>query len=205
MTDGGATRGRPRDPEVTAAILDAAARMLGDVGYARMSIEAVARAAGVGKTAIYRRYRSKAELSAAAMARLRRPEAPVDGGDARNDLVEQIERSRRVIVEGPGLVMFGTLLVEGRRDPALLATFRERLIEPLRAAGRLAIERGVARGEVRQDVDIDAALEAMVGQILARYATGLGFPDDWAERAVDVVWRGIAAPPAPRKTRRSPP
>jgi len=194
VTEDGGTRGRPRDPEVTAAILDAAARMLGDVGYARMSIEAVAKAAGVGKTAIYRRYRDKAALAAAAMARLRRPDALLDTGDARAAFVEQMERSRRTMVEGPGMVMLGTLLVEGRRDPALLAAFRERLIEPLRAAGRRAIDQGIERGEIRSDVDADAALEAMWGQLVARSATGLPFTDDWAERAVEVVWRGIAAP-----------
>jgi AcrR family transcriptional regulator len=61
-------RGRPRDPAIDRAILDAALRLLAEQGYDGMSLEAVAGAAGVGKTTIYRRYPGKRELVVAAIS-----------------------------------------------------------------------------------------------------------------------------------------
>ena len=200
MTEPRAPRGRPQDPQVTDAILHTALRILGEHGYAAMSVEAVAKAAGVGKTAIYRRFTGKADLAAAAMAQLRRVEDSVDTGSARGDLVVHVERSLAAMVHGPGLVMIGTLLVEGRRTPELLEAFRERIIHPLYAQGREALLRGVERGEVRADADIDGSLEAILGQIITRYFSGRGYDASFAEHAVDVVWDGLA-PPRRRNTR----
>jgi AcrR family transcriptional regulator len=190
-------RGRPLDPRVTEAILRETARMLGTEGYSRTSVEAVAKAAGVGKTAVYRRFRDKAELAAAAMALLRRVDDPVATGTARGDMIAEIDRSVLAMVHGPGLGMIGTLLVEARREPELLEAFRARIISPLLERTRAAMRAGVERGEIRADADLDAAIEAMVGQIVMRFFTGLGYEEGFAERAVDVVFGGIAAGPTP--------
>lgn len=188
---------------MTEAILRETVRLLGDVGYAGMSLEAVAKAAGVGKTAIYRRFRDKAELSATAMAMLRRVDEPVDTGSARTDLIAQMERSVHAMVAGPGLAMMGTILVESKRNPELIEAFRDRIILPLFAASREAMHRGVARGEVRADADVDAAIEAAFGQIVTRFFTGEGYDARFAERAVDLVWSGVAATARPGRARSS--
>ena len=185
-------RGRPRDPEVTLAILQAALKLLGENGYAGMSVEAVASAAGVGKTAIYRRYAGKAELAAAAMALARDPGFTPGTGDTRRDLILQLERAQKAMVDGPGFTIMGSLLVEAQRNPELLGVFCERVRQPAMEAGARVIRRGIERGDVAPDVDIDAALTAMWGQLPAQFIGGAGFPPDWAERAVDVVWNGIA-------------
>ena len=86
MAPAPARRGRPRSPEVDAAILDAALRLLAAEGYARMTVDGVAAEAGVSKAAIYLRYRSKADLATAALARLRESGRPEPTGDLRTDL-----------------------------------------------------------------------------------------------------------------------
>ena len=113
--------GRPRDPEVDRAILQATLKLLTDRGYAGMSIEGVASAAGVGKTAIYRRFPSKAELAAAAIGSLRESWGPLpDTGSARSDIVEMLTKVQATLAHGLGFAIFGALLVEERRNPELL-------------------------------------------------------------------------------------
>ena len=186
-------RGRPRDPEVTEAILHATLELLGENGYAGMSVEAVASAAGVGKTTIYRRYAGKAELAAAAMALARDPGFVPDTGDTRRDLVLQLERSQKAMIDGPGLKIMGALLVEAHRNPELLDIFRRRITRPAMEAGARVIRRGIERGDVEPGADIDAALAAMWGQLPAHFIAGAEFAPGWAQRAVAVVWDGIAA------------
>src|ERR1700677_332749 len=71
-----AKAGRPRNPDLDRAILSAAARQLGELGYARMSLESVAAAAGTNVPSLRRRYRSKAELTAAVIGSLRVEDPP---------------------------------------------------------------------------------------------------------------------------------
>lgn len=186
--------GRPRSPEVDRAILAAALRLLRDEGYARMSIERVAAEAGVGKTAIYRRYADKGDLLAAALVAVRDIAPVPDSGDSRADLVELIERVRAAL-EAAGMSMVGTLLVEEKHNPMLLERFRERAIRPGRAQGRAVLERARARGELRPDADIELALDMVAGSYFARHLVGGGFPDDWSDRIGDAVWRSVAVSP----------
>src|SRR5436309_4410355 len=87
--------GAQMDPEADRLLLEAARRQLRDVGYARLTMDAVAREAGVARTTLYRRYRDKAELVSAAIDRLRRPSRRPDTGSARADLVAHLENVRR--------------------------------------------------------------------------------------------------------------
>jgi AcrR family transcriptional regulator len=185
-------RGRPRDPGVDAAIVEAAVRVLRERGFAGMSVEGVAAEAGVGKAAIYRRYRDKADLAATAVTAVRDTGGPPDTGDARADLLERLRRVRAGI-EAAGMPMIGTLLVEEENTPELLERFRERSIRPGRQGGREILERARGRGEVREDADLDVALDMLVGSLFARHLAGQPFPPDWEQRVVDAVWRSIAA------------
>lgn len=185
-------RGRPRSEQADRAILDAARRLLAEQGYARMSIEGVAEAAGVGKPTIYRRYRDKAELVGAALARIGgEVTAPIDSGDTRADLTELVERFL-AIVTGSGTVIVGTLLAEHERHPELLDAFRERAIEPRRALMRELLERGIRRGEIRPDADLDLATDQLIGPYFARRLSREPIPPDWAREIVAGVWKGIA-------------
>ncbi len=188
--------GRPRDPEVDRAILHAALRVLTDRGYAGMSIERVAAAAGVGKTAIYRRYATKEELAAGALSSIRDQWGPPpDTGCARSDIVEMLARAQATFAQGAALAMLGALLVEERRNPGLFELFRERILRPQQRDALKVLRRGVARGEIRADANLQAAVLAMVGSMLARHVIGIPESRQQTEDSVDTVWHYLATEP----------
>ena len=188
--------GRPRDPDVDRAILRATLRVLTEEGYAGTSIERVASEAGVGKTAIYRRYSSKEELAASAAASIKDDWGPPpDTGNARQDIVEMLVQAQAAFEHGPVFPMLGALLVEERRNPELFELFRERIMRPRRDDAMKVLQRGVERGEIRADADLEVAVLAMVGSVLARHI--IGIPDSrlQIEEIVDTIWRCLASDP----------
>jgi AcrR family transcriptional regulator len=174
-------RGRTLDPQVSDAVLDAALTLLERDGFARMTMEAVAREAGVGKPALYRRFGSKAELVAAAIDTRLPPLEPPDLGDA--------EAEMRLAMQGlpPDaeryLGLIGGLMAEREHHPELIATFRDTILTPRRAAVTEVIRRGQERGELRADVDPVVALDLFAGQILARAFAGVDTGPTWREEA----------------------
>lgn len=187
------TRGRPRDPETDTAILAAALRLIGELGYDRMSMEAVAAAAGVGKMTVYRRYRDKADLASAAVAHMTDWGSPPDTGDIRQDLVQTMQNFYRYFKGGRPMCTIGSLLVEERHNPELIKLFRARVIRPRRRLLATIIKRGMASGAVRADADIEHIVDLLAGAYFARYLAGLSTDRRWAEKVVDSIWRGMAA------------
>lgn len=154
--------GRPRDARVTGAILDAALTELAENGFRGSSMDGIARRAGVGKAALYRRWTSKAEVVAAAMKTVSGTDAPVpDTGSLRGDVRELLDgvvawlgdpRTRRV---------YPDLLAEGQRDPALAHALMEYIGTPRRRRGYAVLERAAARGEVSPTADRELLLDAL--------------------------------------------
>ena len=178
---------RPHDQQVTQAIEDAALALLGEQGFAQMSVAAVAERAGVGKPAIYRRYRDKAELVAAVVARRLQALDVSDLGDTRAELWRAVQVG--FPPDGPGYVaLIGGLIAEQDRHPELIAAFRSNVLLPRREAVRRLIERGQARGDVRREVDAEAALDLLAGPLLARVFAGAPTGARWRKRAFDLWW-----------------
>jgi AcrR family transcriptional regulator len=174
------------------AITAAALRLLEERGFARMSIEAVAAEAGVGKPAIYRRFRTKADVVASAIAEqlptLEMPEL----GDTRAE-------ARAVLDHGlpadgnPYLGLIGGLMAEYRRHPELIEAFRSSVLLPRRAIAAQVIERGQARGDVRTDRDAQMILDALIGPFYARIIAGLDAGASWRDRMFDMWWESISS------------
>ena len=174
--------GRPRSAEADRAILDAALQLLYEHGYNGMSMEAVAEAAGVGKTTVYRRYPSKDDLITAAIVSLKGGMKMPDSGDTRADLVEllrQVVRSKERI---QSMRLMGTLWVAREQNPELLELFRDRVIKPRRQMMLEVLTRGQARGQVRGGIDPVLVTEMLVGAHFARQFNGIAFPRDWPVR-----------------------
>jgi AcrR family transcriptional regulator len=197
--------GRPRDEATTEAIFDTALHQLEQLGYGRMTVEGVAAEAGVSRASIYRRFRNKADLVTAAIARANAPGAPRGGhaaiGDPRRALVEFLEEFDARFAESCLEVIGG--LVGAREDPSALAMHRDRVVAPRRAYGRSLLETAQERGELARDADLDLALQMLTGSVLFRRVSGERVAAGWARRAVDAVWAGMAPrqpstrPPAP--------
>jgi len=122
--------GRPRDPELDRAILAAAEQQLREAGYAGMSLESVAAAAGTTVPAVRRRFRSKASVAAAVIDSLRVESMPAESGPPRSRALAVLRNFRANLLRANSMAVAGTLLAEEHRHPELLAAFRHRLVEP---------------------------------------------------------------------------
>lgn len=185
-------RGRPRSPAHDEAILSATLRLLAEEGYARMSMDAIAAAAGVSKPTIYARYRGKADLATAALRRLRETGAPEPTGDLRADLVAQLRQLRANAAALSISSLVGTCLMEERHTPELLALFRERTVLPRLEIMRRLMERARQVGEIAPDADIDAAAILLMGALRSQHLSGEPYGPDWEEQIVGVVLGGLA-------------
>jgi AcrR family transcriptional regulator len=153
-----------------------------------MTIEAVAEAAGVGKPAIYRRFSDKVALVAHVISRQLPSVDPPDLGDCRAELWRAVEHG--LPADGPSYVgLIGGLIAEQDRHPELIEAFRQTILLPRRAIVRSIIERGQMRGDIRLDIDPDAALELMAGPFLARVFAGLDTGARWRRGAFETWWQ----------------
>ena len=187
--------GRPRDPELDRAILAAAERQLREAGYAGMSLESVAAAAGTTVPAVRRRFRGKAGMAVAVIDSLRVESLPAESGPPRRHALAVLRNFRANLLSGNSMAVVGTLLAEEHRHPELLAAFRLRLVEPRRAALRRALAEGISSGELPDSADPDVLASMLVGSFYARYIATPDIPDDWAEQTLRHVW-----PEAPQHT-----
>src|SRR5215207_235914 len=178
---------RPLDPGVGDAIEAATLALLTEHGFARMSMEAVAAAAGVGKPAIYRRYPDKAALVAAVIARSLPELQPPDLGATRAELWQAVEQG--FPQDGATYVgLIGGLIAEHERHPELIEAFRRHVLHPRRAVARALIERGQERGDLRRDIDPEAAVDLFAGPFLARVFAGVDTGPRWRKSAFETWW-----------------
>jgi AcrR family transcriptional regulator len=183
------------DPEADRLILQTAHRLLREQGYDRLTMDAVAREAGVARTTVYRRYRDKADLVSAAIQTMRQPVKRSPSGDARRDLIAHLENVRRTY----GMSLAGTLLMEEPYNPRLLELFRERMVIPQRRMVSEAIQRGIERGQIRADLDIERILDLLLGALFAAVFAGGRPGPEWPEATVDALWPALAARRAGRR------
>jgi AcrR family transcriptional regulator len=180
-------RGRPLDPEIDDAILQAAASQLREGGIQRMTVPGVAEAAGVAKTTVYRRYATATELALAAINRLNATDPGPDTGSTRGDLIELLEAVRQRI--DPTIT--ATVLVEAQQHPEILDAAREKMIVPAVERFRKVLTRGVDRRELKADLDVDRAADALLGSYFTYfYERGRPGPE-WPELVVAALYPGL--------------
>jgi AcrR family transcriptional regulator len=168
-----------------------------------MSLEGVAEAAGVSKPALYRRWSSKADLATAALEnRIEHEAAPRAEATTEEALRELLRRLRERLLAPNSMALVGTLLAEERRTPELITLFRERVWERRAQTMRVVLERARERGEIRDDADVEAALDLLIGSLYSRYIRGAGIPRAWTDRVVSAVLRGITKDRSTRAPRR---
>jgi AcrR family transcriptional regulator len=182
--------GRPRSTRVDAAIVAAALDLLLEgVTAEALTIEAVAARAGVGKATIYRRWVNKDALLLDTIAALEGPPPTIRGASVREDLVTLLRPVGRALAVLPGLVS------ELRRNPTLHASYL-RVIEPRRALLAAVLRRGIATGELRADLDLDAVMTLLASPVLAQLTVNLhpGLDQETLpDRLVDALWPAVTA------------
>jgi AcrR family transcriptional regulator len=169
-------------------------------------VEGVAARAGVAKTTIYRRWRSKEDLALAVLIDMAERMMPVpDLGDTRGELVELVRATIGMLTATlMGRVMQG-LVSDLAANPELAKAFQQQVVATRRAEAGRVIERGLARGDLRPDADFELVPELLVGPVYYRLLLShapLG--RRFAERVVDAVLPVFAADSATRPRRTQP-
>ncbi|MDG4758952.1 TetR/AcrR family transcriptional regulator [Micromonospora sp. WMMD710] len=179
--------------EITTAIRRALMQELAAVGYGRLSIEAVARRAGVGKTAIYRRWNSKLDLVVEIVAAAAHGKLPaLDTGTLRGDLALLFQAVAHALHHPLASQIIPDLLAEAARNPSIDATLREVLHARQQDIGGRLVSRAVQRGELPADTDPDAAIDLIVGPLYWRLAIArLPLTDSYLDRLVESVVAGL--------------
>lgn len=191
--------GRPRDPAVNDAILTATRELLIEVGYAGVSIEAVAARAEVGKPTVYRRYSNKAALVFEAVFGKTKAKADPDTGSLVSDLREAYRWAVEEFAAPEARAAMPGLIADLAANPRLADLVRTRVIGPEYARVRAGLERARERGEIHPDADLTLAIDAFTGTALARVLI-LDRPVDHAfgDRLVDLIINGLAPRPYDR-------
>jgi len=192
MTEQKKSRGRPRNTAARENILEAARQLLDEAGPARLTIEAVATRAKVGKPTIYRYWSNARELAMAAlMARMPDASSIPQSSSAVEDL--------RVHVRGL-IARFATtrgrqtavMLATAERDSEMFKAFRNQVVMAGRDEGRAILERAQSQGEISISLDIDSALDLIYGPVFFRLLTvHAPLSQTFADEIVRMVLEGI--------------
>ena len=183
--------GRPLDPMVGEKILGAALELLAERGFRGTTVRAVAARAGVGAAAIYRRHENREEMMLAAIDESVGVRQVENTGKTELDLVSMLTVVRESVYAGPGIRVLAAVLLESEEHPELLATYRRRAVWPRRKLIRSVLERAIRRGEIRDDVDLEAAVDMLWGSTFARFVTGSNSPVGTVGSVVKTVLNGL--------------
>lgn len=156
--------GRPRDSHVDHAIAGATRELLAERGYAKLTVDAVASKAGVGKAAIYRRFKTKQEMIFAATVHDMEEQPPPDSGSLQGDLTAICRTIAEQLTAAPPDVLHG-LLADIHADTALGARFSGTFIERERLVIDTVLVRAVERGELAAGPDTALVHALLLGPI----------------------------------------
>ncbi|MDT5103105.1 MAG: hypothetical protein QOI25_618 [Mycobacterium sp.] len=179
---------------MTAAIESAFFAELAEVGYGRLSIDAVAKRAAVGKAAVYRRWRSKLDMTMALVSKTAVAAIDVpDTGTLLGDIRQYLRNGRDDLAHPLARRIVPDLLAEAIRNPELSSVLAETVREPRRIKATELFERAAQRGELADDTDLDPSLDMLAGPLYWRLAV-MPFPvgDDYCDQLADRIVATIA-------------
>jgi|SRR5882757_708631 len=184
--------GRPRSEESRTAVLRATSELMQEVGLRAMTTEAIATRSGASKATIYKWWPNKYAVAVEAfLSEMLAEAADPDTGSADEDF--------RIVLRGvthfyasPSGRVFAQLVGEAQFDPVVAAELRDRFVGSRRKVVREVWDRGVARGELRPDVDPEAAIDLVFGPVMYRLVAGHAPLDDaTADAIADAAMRGL--------------
>ncbi|MBH1933462.1 TetR/AcrR family transcriptional regulator C-terminal ligand-binding domain-containing protein [Streptomyces sp. AV19] len=191
-------RGRPRSAAAGTAVIESVLRLLEEgVTVSELSMERIAREAGVGKATVYRRWAGKEALMLDVLRSMdeRNPELP--GTSVRDDLVALLDFLRRRGLAKRSSAVMRTVVAEVQARPRVWKEYHETVVSARREAFLAVLRRGMASGEIRGDADPELLIDLFVGPMLARVVLHewKELPEGLAERIVDTVLQGVRPVP----------
>ena len=158
----------PRVQRSRAAILRATAELLVEQGSAGVTIEGIAERSRVAKTTIYRHWKTRSQLIFAGFESLFKPMTPVPHSGSMREQLEVILNSLvRGLTESDWAPAVTALIEAGDRDPELRQLVHDFLVVRMEHA-REALRAGIARGDLRSNLDVDVAIGVLAGPIFYR-------------------------------------
>jgi AcrR family transcriptional regulator len=190
--------GRPRSEEARKAILRSTLKLLQETGFPDLSVEAIASDADVGKATVYRWWPNKAAVVADAFSLSAYDELRFsDTGSVRTDIGLQIKQLIRVLRGRRGRIV-AALIGGGQSDPELIKAFRERFLAPRRQEAYETLQRGIRRGELPHDLDMDLLLDTLYGSIYMRFLIRqVSLTEEYVDQICDLVLGGAKMPYSP--------
>jgi AcrR family transcriptional regulator len=185
-------KGRPRNIDTEKAILTASYDLLLENGFGAVTVEKIAERAKVSKATIYKWWPNKAAVVmdgflSAAMARLPVP----DTGSVITDIVIQVTNLARFLTSREGKIIT-ELIAEGQCDVRLAEAYRTRYFNPRRLDSRRILERGVHRGELIEDLNIELSIDLIYGPLFYRLlVTGEELDDSFIKNLITYAFEGI--------------
>lgn len=185
-------RGRPRSADLDHRVRDAALALLRTGGPASVTMEAVAAAAGIAKTSLYRRYPDRRRLLAGVLHGAIGAPPPPTQGPVRERLRVALAEvwTHMADVLGPG----GLAAIVADTDPEFTELFRATL-RPYDAALVDQVATDARDGLLRPDVDADGVVTLLVGAYVGELVRRGSVGEDWLDRALDLVWATLGPRP----------
>jgi AcrR family transcriptional regulator len=191
---------------VERAIVEAVVKLLEEgVPLADLSIERIARTAGVGKATIYRRWSGKEELFVDVVRAAEPPGPELPGTSMRDDLVALVEQVRRRGLMTRSSALLHNVYAQMKTSPKIWAAYHSTVVEPRRRIQLDILRQGQRSGELRDDVDVELMNDMFAGPMLLRTVLhpDADLPEGLSEQIVDLVLEGLR-PPAGSRTVSSP-
>jgi len=163
--------GRPRDAQIDKDVVAAVLKALQKRGYGGVTINGIAKSIGRARSSLYRRWSSKRHLVAYAVVSELGENPAADTGTLRGDLFSAVTTLWRAFRGPLGQALAG-LVADMAQDAALASSIRKEVLAPRRRSMREAIERARARGEARDDIDVELLLDMLTGPFYFRTLFG---------------------------------
>jgi AcrR family transcriptional regulator len=191
-----AARGRPRNADVDRTVIETVLRLVTEgATFNALSMEGVARASGVSKATVYRRWPSKDALLFDALAAVEVPLPEPAGTSLREDLLTALQSIRQHSLAKRESALVRNMQSQIQSSPELWQRYYQTVILNRRRIVASILQRGIDQGEVRADLsaDLDLLVDAVVGPLLTRSIQRPDVPieDDLAERLVDLLTEGL--------------
>jgi AcrR family transcriptional regulator len=187
--------GRPRDESIDDDIVRSLFELVDEVGLKGVTIEAIAERAGVSKATIYRRWSSKEELIVDAVAGLVGGVVSPEGDTIREVLLHTITRLKTYMSQSTAGSVLPWMIGEVALGSDIGHRYVEAVIKPGREAMAGHILKAVEDGELRQDLDVEVAVDMLLGPMIVTKLLGTYRPprEDWTERFIDSLLDGWRA------------
>jgi AcrR family transcriptional regulator len=203
--DSNFSKGRPRDQEARNAILQASLSLVKEFGYRALTIEKIARRAGVAKTTIYRWWPSKDAVLVEAFVSYISPgiEFPSGSEMSASESIRRQMQALALAFRGPHGDLLRALIAEAQFDPELLHAWLNIWTVPRRGLATEILKAGIASGELRSDIDVDTSIDALYGPLYYRFLIPYApLSAEYAVALADTVLDGLVKKSRGRKRRR---